>query len=374
MSKVGIITMHRVGNYGSILQAYALQQAIDQMGFDAELIDYEYPNEFQYARGVRRPVNDWKTKVWRMCGPLKDSNRKLYRMRGFQREFYKVSKYFPDCDSLHTSPPVYDLYVTGSDQVWNPTHSKGDSSFLLDFIPRDAPRISYASSFSGNNVAATEYAESFRQLLSRYNRIAVRENSDAGIAETLTSCKPEITLDPTLLLDADHWRSLANRRNYGLRKGSYILLYVLSYAFDPRPYIFNLAAHLSAKKGLPVVAIDDAGTITYPNGVRRICDAGPREFLSLFDGASCVVTSSFHGCAFAVNFGHPVYGVVNNAISDSRISSFLNEMQIPSAVIPLGTLLADIPLDLDMAPAAAALSLRRSASLSYLRSALTNSK
>lgn len=365
--KIGIITMHRINNYGSVLQAFALQYIVKKMGFDVQIIDYDYPNSFQYARGVALPKNDWKAKVIKSMFWLHPYNRYDYKFQDFRNCYFRLSPYYKDFDAIHQKAIPYDLYITGSDQVWNPNFTKGDTTFLLDFAGKSANKISYASSFSCTQLGK-EYEAAYSELLSQYQAISVREYGGVELVKQLTGKQAVLTVDPTLLLDGNDWRTIAGKQNQ-YNKG-YILLYVLSYSFNPVPYIYDLALYLSKKLNLPIVVLGKHPYLSKYKNVESILDAGPLEFLQLIENAVCVVTSSFHGTAFSVNYKKPVYAVVNNKNDDDRISSFLSDVSLDKSIISVGTPLETIPLDMHSESSWNILNQKREYSLSYLENAI----
>lgn len=371
--RIGIITMHRLYNYGSALQAYALQHVIEGMGFDAEIIDYNYPNSFQYERGIRLPINNWKTKVIRLMGSFHPHNRVRCKFQKFWDKHFSLSHYFSDFESIHKGRLSYDLCVTGSDQVWNPRFTKGDTTFLLDFIDRGIPKVSYASSFSTTKLD-NAYQPIYAQLLAQYNIISVREQGGVDIVKELTGKNAVISVDPTLLLTASDWLRLAGTCKCKTpTKEKYLLLYVLSYAFDPSPYIYELALSISEKLSLSIVAIGRKDPSIKGNGsIYWIEDAGPIEFIQLFANATAVVTSSFHGTAFAANFGKEVFSVVKSESNDDRISSFLKSIGLEKAIVPMGTPFDKITIDMDTIASRQLLEKHREESMKYLKKAITN--
>lgn len=130
---LGILTMHRVVNYGSALQAYATQRVIENMGYTCEIIDYMYPNAFQYQRGTSYTPITFKSKVSKFFG-LNPYWRKVNKFEKFYRDYFHLSPKYNCPEEINTNPPIYRAYITGSDQVWNPVHTKGDLTFLLDFV------------------------------------------------------------------------------------------------------------------------------------------------------------------------------------------------------------------------------------------------
>lgn len=367
--RVGVITMHRVNNFGSVLQAYALQYVIQRMGFEVELIDYEYPNKFQYERGIVRPQLNWKTVIIRMMSWLHPYNRYNYRFSKFRKSYFRLSSYFKDFDAIHQDKPNYDIYVTGSDQVWNPFFTKGDSTFLLDFANETIHKVAYSPSFSGAFLDA-KIKELYARLLGQYNYISVREAKDTGIIKELLGKESAVCLDPTLLLSANEWMKATSISDGKISDDGYILLYILAYSFNPKPYICDLATFLSKKLNLPIVVIGAKEPSLQGGEIKYVNDGGPLQFIKLFSRATCVVTSSFHGTAFAVNFGKPVYSVVNTAISDNRISSFLNDLKLSESIVPLGMPFDKITLKQDMELSQSELSRKRELSLAYLTNAL----
>lgn len=371
--RIGIITMHRLYNYGSVLQAYALQCVIEKMGLDAEIIDYNYPNSFQYKRGIRPPINNWKTKIIRLMGNFHPHNRVCRKFQEFWDKHFSLSSYFSDFEAIHSNRFSYDLCITGSDQVWNPTFTKGDTTFLLDFIGRNIPKVSYASSFSTTNLDDA-YRPLYAKLLAQYKVISVRERGGVEIVKELTGKNAVVSVDPTLLLTASDWLRLAGTHKCKKpTKEKYLLLYVLSYTFNPSPYISELALSISERLSLPIIVIGGKDPSVKENGlIYWIEDAGPAEFIQLFANATAVVTSSFHGTAFAVNFGKKVFSVVKKESPDDRISSFLKGIELEKAIVPMGTPFEKISTEEDIATSQQLLEKHREESMKYLRNAIIN--
>ena len=143
--------MHKALSYGSALQAYALQQKIQDMGYYVELIDYQYPNKMHKIK--KHGIRNYIVKIaflliqviWGF--PMLRKKRKFAK---FYKTYYNLSKYYPTADTLAQDPPDYDLYITGSDQVWNANFTKQDITFLLGFVGNGKSKISYAASFASS--------------------------------------------------------------------------------------------------------------------------------------------------------------------------------------------------------------------------------
>lgn len=338
--KVGIITMHKVLNYGSALQAYALQQKVASLGFDVTVVDYLYPNKehcerqqikFFPKRSLARfalvALSGILLKAFHVNSKAKKADaairrfRQHYAFRSFYCKYFKLSKEYTTMSALKNSPDRYDIYMTGSDQVWNPLYMVGDTNFLLGFAPEDSVKCSYAASFSGKEIPA-QMRGLYAEYLNRYNSISVREKSASKMVEGLIGKAADVVCDPTLLLDKDEWLELCSRKP--LVKGKYLLVYILHYSFDPYPSILSLVNRLAKENGLKVVVLHGLKEGYSIEGCESFDCQGPLEFLRLFRDASLVVTTSFHGTAFAMNFARDFYSVVKKIDGqDSRIVDLL---------------------------------------------------
>lgn len=372
--KVGLLTMHRVVNYGSFLQAYATQTIIENLGYDCEIIDYKYPNEWQFERGAIRR-SGLKRAIHTCLKPfgLLAEHRKETKLLKTMKKYYNLSeKSYESPQEIMDNPPQYDIYLTGSDQTWNPRFTKGDPTFLLGFVNNHARKISFSSSLAANKIDDKYFTE-FSELLSKYSKISVRETNGIGLIENIVKRTPPVTLDPTLVLTKNDWKNLSGSIKKRLVSNDYILFYMLSYAFEPRPYIYQLLKYWQDKMGLKVMSftvIPKEFNIDYD-----LCsDVGVEEYLHLFEFSSLVITSSFHGTAFAVNFGIPLLSVVSNENSgDDRQISFLNKVDLKNCIIPVGKDFLSIEPNYNNTKAWRSLDILREDSLNYLSKSLSSS-
>lgn len=370
MRRVGVITMHYVRNYGSALQAFATQKIIEKLGYDCEIIDYTYPNKFQYERGRKHTTLSLKSKVARFLN-LKPGHRKYNRVGTFLRKNLHLTRNYKDHDDLMANPPSYDIYVTGSDQVWNPLHMYGDSVFFLKFAPEGSCKVAFSSSFALKSIPE-QYVESYKAWLSEYRHISVREKNGTDIIKSLIGRDVPVTLDPTLMLSSNDWISLLGRKRNPYKGKKYILLYMLGYAFDPEPYIYEVVKELQAKTGLDVYTLSPPPKDFFYNNLRDCSDVSPVGFIELFEYASYVVTSSFHGTAFAVNFGVPLYSIVNNdgKKEDDRQRTLLEMLGLQNCIVEKGTPMNTINPRYDIKTKDQALDDARRQSLEYISNAL----
>lgn len=323
--RIGIITMHKVLNCGSALQAYALQRKLCEMGYESEIIDYKY-NDKSGRKSLKARIIAFARDV--LFGfPERRMKRKF---KAFYRHNLSLTKSY-DRESIVKDPPLFDLYIAGSDQVWNPRFIGDDVNFLLAFAPDGARRISYASSIAA--VSLDEgLKESYARQLSRFSAISVRERSGVEIIKDLTGKDARVCCDPALLLGMEDWDALAARSKYRINE-KYILVYALSYMFDPFPQIYGIVDKVQKTLGLKVIFLQGRAKDVFRASSKLIKSAGPEDFVFLFKHAEFVITTSFHGAAFALIYEKPLIGVVDShSTSDSRIRSLLEEVSAEDSV------------------------------------------
>ena len=315
--------MHKVLNYGSALQAYALQTVINKLGHNAEIIDYIYPNEY-HKKNVSQP-NGWILLIKTIIDFLRGfpKKRKELSFKKFYKEQFKLSKTYNSMEELKNDPPVYDVYMTGSDQVWNPNSIHEDTSFMLSFT--DSPnKVAFSASFA-KGVIPEKYKTLYAAELSKYKQIYMREKGGSKIIKELIGVDSEVVFDPTLLLDKNEWKVIADKSNIKINK-PYILVYVLGYMFNVYPYIYDLIKYIQQQFDMHLIVLNMSNKYSCKLSNKTIIrDASIYDFVKLFSDASLVITDSFHGTAFSLNLNIPFYSVVNDVEkADSRIVDILN--------------------------------------------------
>lgn len=347
--------MHKVPNFGSALQAYALQQKVDSLGYDAEIVDYYYPNEYHCEKQglayfpqrslIRLLLLNVVGQILLFLRIDKFRKRSIesierFRLqknyRRFYRKYFKLSCFYGSMDAIKNNPPDYDVYMTGSDQVWNSRFIGDDSAFFLGFAGTGKPKVSYAASISNRGIDK-EYEKKYQQYLKEYKSISVREASTAKIVSDLTSRDVSVVCDPSLLLDKDEWLKICPKKT--LVEGEFLLLYVQSYSFDPYPNIVSFTQRMAERLGLKVVVLMGLKEGYAVDGASVFETAGPFEFLQLFRDARFVITTSFHGTAFALNFGKDFYSVVKKIDGeDCRIADFLRQCTAEHHLLEIASL------------------------------------
>lgn len=372
MKKIGIITIHKIPNHGSVLQAYALQKACAGLGYNVEIIDYLFPNRFQSEQPANEEPDDHLT--------LKEKFLKyafafsiLKQRKGIQsfvkRYMNLTKREYIHPNELKSTEFDYDIYISGSDQIWSPFHCKGDTSFLLDFAPDNSIKLSYASSFGKANVP-DRYISDYRRCLNRYNHLSVREESGASLVEEITGKRPEVVLDPTLLLDATQWNEIAKQKR--IVKDKYILCYFLNYSFKAHPYVERIADEIHQQTGYKIVwAIRPPKRLINKHTHFEV-GASPEDFLALIRDAEIVLTTSFHGTVFSLNYGRPLLSIVaDKSSSDNRQVNILKMVGLESNILSIHDSIPYYKVaDYDTSKVAARLSELREESMNYLVKAL----
>lgn len=370
MKRVALLTIFQVPNYGSVLQTYATQRVLEKLGCQCDVINYRYPNRWHYEHGL--PKRSLKSRIAGWLG-VKPAHRKANKLKKFVREKLHLTREYVDLEDLKIEDWLqkYDLVVVGSDQVWNTRFNKGDGAFVLSFLPEEMRRISIASSFASSKIEVQFKSHFYRHLL-KFDALSVREENGRKIISELFSAKKEaeVLLDPTLLLEKEEWLQLVPQDMPHPNKGrKYILLYGLYYSFDPRPWIFEIVRKYKEQLKCDVIVLEGAPLASDKCRFDFInaTDSSVEEFLNLFRYADLVVTSSFHGTAFALNFGKCVISVVPASDADDRQLSLLKQTQSFSSIHRCGDEVSSLPSPQQSSSASIALSDKREKDLRYIK-------
>lgn len=329
---VGIITMSNSTNYGGILQAVALSTALKKNGVEPINIQFgeklsKWHNPFTY---VKKRVRLYGAKgiitKLRICGGFLKvlfSNvhyisvyKKQKNFGQFIHQHLITTPFYSTSDSLKQHCSNFDVYVTGSDQVWNNAFSFNvfQGAYFLDFAPSGAPCYSYAASAGGKK--SDDY---IREIIARtkdFKGITVREKSLENDMRRLGCDRVHTVLDPTLLLDRMEWEKMAQKPKKRIPE-HYILLYYLEKDPKKDPIIRKISNELK----LPVIDImPNYGIRQYPCIVDDV--AGPAEFLYYVNHADFVVTNSFHMVVFSLIF-QKKFVALKRAGQESRILDLL---------------------------------------------------
>lgn len=312
MNKVAIITIESV-NYGNRLQNYALQKVLSSFDLNVETIRRHEPT---YKSILGRMTKECKMAVKWL---LKTKDQRFF---AFDKKI-KKSSFVASANSFDKSfENKYDYYVVGSDQVWNPYYQfVGDTDLLL-FTER-RKKISYAASFGVDSIPF-DLEKKYKEALSDFSHISVREDAGAKIIERLTEKKVNIVLDPTFLISAETWRGLEKKPRIGI-PGNYTMVYMLGNRKKVKigEKDNNILDIMEKRKGkdLPI---------------------GPAEFLYIIDHAERVVTDSFHATVFSLLFHVPCKSIIRDGLDmSSRIKHLSDVFGLTKNYLSDGTFVYD---------------------------------
>lgn len=321
---IKVITRHSPSNYGSLLQSIATIKTIEKLGHICEIIDYQRADE----RGLNGVLTQLKAKDG-FGNPLKKLAyiairypiEKFAQVR-FDEMRKKYLKMTSRCSShVDLKKISADAFVTGSDQVWGPMmNGVYDNAYFLQFVGKDSRKLAYAASF-GKTKFDESTVEAYKKMLSEYDKIAVREKSAVSLLEEwgLDNCLGQV-LDPTLLLDSKTWKDLLvskdDSRKYANKN------YILVYQIHNDPKLSDYAKRIARQTGMELLRVNPYLHQKFRGGKFFCCpDLG--EFLALIDNASCIITDSFHGTCFAINFGKQFIEILPNSDTGTRNQSIL---------------------------------------------------
>lgn len=322
--KVGVVTFHSAFNFGATLQTWALQKALKQIGTEPCVINY-HPwiidglyDPYGGRSGFARTKRHWYLKL---MSPEKVVRVKKYS--AFIRDHLNLVGDYKTYEELKANPPKLDAYITGSDQVWNSSHTGGyDPAYFLEFAPADAIKIAYGASV-GKNMVLPAYQKQIRNALKDYRGISLREVSTTPAIEKLTKQRVNVVADPTLLLRREDYDEI---RVDEKRKEKYILVYMMEDSVEVK----RLSNRISRLLGYPVVQRRAAKKFNYE--LESCYTSTPGEFLGLISNAECVITNSFHGTVFSLIYEKPFISLLHSD-TGSRTVDLLRSLHMEDHIV-----------------------------------------
>ena len=314
VNKIGILTFQNTINYGAVLQTYALQRYLQEAsGWQVDVINYlneavtqrETPVPLTSIRGIKQLIKfilNYRSEI-----------RKTNAVKAFCQHYINYSDY-TYTEAANPNFSEYNAIIAGSDQIWNLCLTDNDTKYMLDGYKGKG--YSYAASIGRENILTPKALDAIKKLcmVSVRETIAKDELQKFGI-------HAEVVCDPTFLLRKEDWFDILPTRN---TPDKYILLYQMTTSES----LFQFAKKLARKKGATLINANPISLQIFKS--RCIRDASPLEWLSLIKNAECVVTNSFHGLAFSINFEKEFYTEIldNEAKNSSRITSLLNILDL----------------------------------------------
>lgn len=350
MARIGILTFLHNDNYGSLLQAWALQTAVRSLGYDVEDIDYA-PSKTEKMKNLLCSGNSPRL--------ILDGMKKRSASRGlndgfdeFRQTQLTLSPVCRDEGVLSRQALKYDVLLCGSDQIWSPTWL--NPAYFLNFTKK--PKIAYAASLGVSTLSDKPKARKIAALTKDFSAISVREEEGAALLQAITGTQPPVMPDPIMLLPRERWLSLIGG---DIPMGNDILCFFLA----DNPAYWTHVEQIRQKTGLGVRVIprtESALQSAYPlaKGV------APAQWLRLIAGASMVLTDSFHAAAFSLLLHTPCtilrrYREDDPESRNSRVDQLLRTLHVSDPTHP------------DFAAVDAQLAIERERGMAFLQAAIS---
>jgi hypothetical protein len=362
MKKVGILTFNFALNYGSLLQAFALQKALEGMDYDAYMIDLEEinaENQLPLKARIRKVIICVLSKCV-FLPVIKDRNDKVNKFQAF-REKYRFTPKCRNIADLQAIANELDVLLVGSDQVWNTTLQ--DFTYLFMAPVKSVKKIGYSVSLG--NAPETDLLQ-YKDEIKGFHAISVREENSRLFVESLYGKKTPVTIDPTFLIDDVVWKTIALRATVDIEE-PYLLCFLFGKNRDHYREKYEMVKSIAKRNKLKIVYLNHGYNkySLYPNA---LCDCGIEDFLKLFSKADMVVTDSFHGTVFSIIFKRKFYSIVDMKSKDRRKQDLLMRIGLEKRLLDVcdsGKELLDDNIDYD--DVGQKLGLLRKESLEFLK-------
>jgi hypothetical protein len=364
--KIGILTFHRALNYGAVLQMYALQTVLIRENHHVEFLDYRNTYLERKYKSINFRVFFERKNIFKslkmfinklLTCSLTDLKRTNFKL--FIDNYIKISNI--QFTSSEEIPKKYDVYVVGSDQVWNTVLTGGFDDVYFFTGLKNKIKISYAASLEGyNHQFIKNNKEKYKKLLSNFNHISVREKEVNNLLQPIVNKAITTVLDPTLLLNVNDYDSITLEP----KEKDYLIIYHLVWHQE----LIDTAKKIAEARKLEIIEIH-AGVKPFKKTNRHKQTLSPAEFLGYFKNASFVVTTSFHGTCFSIIYKKDFY--VLNKSASARQKNILKELNIEDRIIFSNTeAKADLVVDYKLVYPK--LEKLRTLSNDYLRNSINN--
>ena len=325
--KIGILTFQNTMNYGAKLQEYSLQQYLNNLGEDAEVIDYvdnvieksEKPLKLSEQKSIKSIIKYFLLHKYQI--------RKYNKFKSFTDKYIKRSKDSYTKENIINTNNIYDKFVVGSDQVWNTEMTEDDYTYYLNFVNDNFKKNSYAASFGYSKVPEKNKKE-IQKYLDDFKRINVREEAGKKIVKDLTNKDSNVVIDPTFLIEKEEWKKFAKKSNNEP--------YILAYMVNSRPEVFEYIDDLAKKENLKIIYLSDFLKKHNKSKVQVIHDASPEEFINYIYNAKYVVTGSFHAICMSIILEKDFFYMLNDNSVNSRLTNIIDTAGLEDRLITDG--------------------------------------
>ena len=327
--KIGILTQALHSNYGGLLQNYALQEVLREMGHDPITIYRHIPRSVCFMKEVAKRIFQMVKSSYDASLLTSKQKADLSRLQQpfVQQNIKHTDRLFTQAvfDAYVESHPM-DAYIVGSDQCWRPCYSANIKNYYLDFVKSNAKKIAYAASFG---VEKWEYSEDMTPVVSeyakRFDAISVRENTGVTLCKEKLGVDAAWVLDPTMLLGKNGFMKFVTSEN----SNGYVLNYLLEESESAR----TLVKHIAYAIKIPEIRSNIASPIFYRGeSLQSHLNISVEQWLSNIYNASFVITDSFHGAVFSILFNVPFVVKLNAVRGNTRLESLLTNFGLMDCI------------------------------------------
>ena len=368
--RIALLSFHNAANFGAALQAYALQHALEQKGHECKYINYvndtrrhQYSMSFLFWDSLRK--GQFASAVKYLIGAPFLLTRKRKFGKFYKKYLHTTEREYRNSQEATSLNPLFDRFIVGSDQVWNPVNNGHDTAFLLDYVEDPRKKISYSSSF-GLSELDDDMKERYRKCFLTFHSLSVREKIGQRIVEELIGKTPELVLDPVMLLTMQDWRTLASGVNGTKEK------YIFTYTNRDQQInsFMKTGYHLGDKKVYKLSRFTKPSDFI-DSSIRVKYWMSPLEFVDVIDNADLVVSASFHCLAMAILLNKPFVAILTgNYGKDERLNNMLRMFHLEDRALNDKMTEEEILKPIDWEYVNGEISKRREESLLYLINAI----
>lgn len=334
-NEIAILTWLHNGNYGSVLQAFALQKYLQLKGYNVINLNYNASlttkllNWLNSHNSVKLFIGKFvDLKIKKNKEKSKKFSVRAKKIERFKHDNMKVTKLCKNPGEIKKISKNYNTFICGSDQIWSPALM--NPIFYFSFLKDDVKKISYAASFGVTQTSSLKQKK-IKKLLERFDFISVRELEGQQFIKKITNLSVPVLTDPTLLIDRNTWNQYAGEKPYYNKP--YIFCYMLK---DNREYLKNVKMFADQKK-IDVIIVPTTKGPFNTSFIEKI-DIGPTEWLNLIKNATYIFTDSFHGGIFSLIFHKELvlfkrFSDSDKVSENSRIYTLAKKFKIENRVI-----------------------------------------
>lgn len=333
MNRIGLLTFHASHNCGSMLQTYALQHTVKEMGNEIEIIDFsnkgqkELYNIFYKNNNIKNLIKNMiiLPKIKRIKKISNSYNKFM------EKNFILSKKKYENVMELDESKLLYNTYICGSDQIWNITLVDGDDAYFLPFV-KNMRKIAYAPSFGAKNPCV--YAKDINkyiEYLNDFDYLSVREINGQKWIKEMINKEVQVVLDPTLLLKVKDYEKIEQEVSVPEK---FIFYYAPGYYNEINKFVDKV----SKKYNLPVIVFNSKQY--FVKGLKKFNfilpdDENPGVYLYLMKKAELVFTTSFHGTIFSTIYNKKFWTLKNGGMygDDDRVRTLITQLSMEERLI-----------------------------------------